>query len=87
MARTGGRFGKIQREHVEAACRELIKSGTFASGGSYFVRFDEHDLPAKRVLREAYRLANERDISTKEFSGGQFTAQILKGMGFEVVVR
>ncbi|WP_437277888.1 MULTISPECIES: hypothetical protein [unclassified Sorangium] len=87
MATTGERFGKVRREHVEKACRELTASGASTGGGSYFVRFDGRDLPAKRVLRDAYRHANEREIEAKAFSGGQFTARILQKLGFEVVVR
>ncbi|KYF70840.1 hypothetical protein [Sorangium sp. So ce388] len=86
MATTGERFGKIRREHVEQACRELMASGAPKGGGSYFVRFDGRELPAKRVLRDAYRHANEREIEAKDFSGGQFVAKILQRLGFEVVV-
>lgn len=87
MTRTGEGFGQVRREHVEKACRELIDGGAPAGGGSYFVRFDGRDLPAKRVLREAYRHANGAEIDAKSFSGGQFTARILQRLGFDVVVR
>lgn len=86
MARSGEGFGKIRREHVEQACRKIIESGGQVGGGSYFVRFGEQELPAKRVLRDAYRHANEREIEAKDFSGGQFVAKILQRLGFEVVV-
>jgi len=87
MARTGEGFAKIERMHVEQACRALIEGGSSVGGGSYFVRFEGQDLPAKRVLREAYARANAREIEAKAFSGGQFTARILQKLGFEVVVR
>lgn len=87
MARVADGFTRIQREHVEKVCRELIQIGGFSGGGSYFVRFEGHELPAKRVIRDAYRHANEREIGTKEFSGGQFVARILQRLGFEVIVR
>lgn len=87
MARAAEGFAKIQREHIERACRELTQTGEHAAGGSYFVRFEGRDLPAKRVVRDAYRHANEREIETTKFSGGQFVARILQRLGFEVVVR
>lgn len=87
MARTGEGFARVRSEHVEKACRELIESGIPLRGGSYFVCFADRELPAKRVLRDAYRHANEREVNAKDFSGGQFTARILQRLGFEVVVR
>jgi hypothetical protein len=87
MARAGEGFGKIRREHVEQAWRDLVRGGTAGGGGSYFVRFEGHEVPAKRLLREAYRHANAREIDAKDFSGGQFVARILQRLGFEVLVR
>jgi hypothetical protein len=87
MARAAEGFAKIEREHIERACRELIQSGEHAAGGSYFVRFEGRDLPAKRVVRDAYRYANEREIGTHKFSGGQFVARILQRLGFDIIVR
>lgn len=69
MAKSREGFGKIERTHVEEACRALVKSGSAAGGGSYFVRFEGHDLPAKRVLRHAYHRANQSEIDAKQFSG------------------
>jgi len=87
MAKATERFAKIERTHVEEACRSLAKGVAGGGGGSYFVRFEGNDLPAKRVLREAYQRANQSEIGAKEFSGGQYTARILQRLGFEVVVR
>jgi hypothetical protein len=86
MAKTKEGFAKIERTHVEEACRLLVKGGAGGWGGSYFVRFEGSDLPAKRVLLEAYQRANQSEIGAKEFSGGQYTARILQRLGFEVVV-
>lgn len=79
-------FKKIRREHVEAAFRELQREGAQPRGGSYFVRINGTEIPAKRVLRTAYRLANGVDISPKAFSGGVFSARLLEALGLEVVV-
>jgi hypothetical protein len=79
-------FARIQKSHVEQACRALAR-GPAGGGGSYFVRFEGAELPAKRVLRDAYMLANGAEISPREFSGGQYTQRILEQLGFEVVVR
>jgi hypothetical protein len=80
-------FEKVTAEHVRTVCRRLIQAGVGAGGGSYFVRFDGKELPAKRVLKEAFELANGREISVNDFSGGKFTAEILQRAGTEVVVR
>jgi hypothetical protein len=79
-------FAKIRREHVEQACKEVLSEGGLR-GGSYFVRHAGAELPAKRVLRAAYRIANGSEISASAFSGGIFTARILEGLGVDVVVR
>jgi hypothetical protein len=87
MSGTDKGFSKIARSHVEEACRALAEDANGAKGGgSYFVRFQGQDFPAKRVVRESFRVANQREIGVKEFSGGQFCAQILQRLGFEVVV-
>jgi hypothetical protein len=80
-------FRRIRREHVEQSCRELLRRGAPKGGGSYFICFDEHELPAKLILKEAYRLANGVEISSTAFSGGSYTARILEGLTFQVVVR
>ena len=87
MSKPGELFSRLKREHVEQACRRLVKEGTFAGGGSYFIRFDGSELPAKRVLREACALATGDEVSPSAFSGGQYTAKILSDLGFEVIVR
>ncbi len=80
-------FSKIRREHIEQAFREMEREGIGARGGSYFVKLGGKELPAKRVLRAAYKLANGDDIPASTFSGGTFTAKILEALGVEVVVR
>lgn len=86
MMRAREGFSKIRREHVEQAFREAEREGVGARGGSYFVKIGGKELPAKRVLRAAYRLANGVEISASSFSGGLFTAKVLEGLGVEVVV-
>ena len=80
-------FAKIRREHVEQAFHELEAQGVGAGGGSYFVSIGGKELPAKWVLRVAYRLANGVEIPASACSGGTFTAKILEGIGVSVVVR
>jgi hypothetical protein len=87
MKATREGFGKIQRQHVEEACREFLRRGPPRGGGSYFIRFDDQDLPAKQILKEAYKVANNHEIASSEFSGGLYTARILEGLNFEVAVR
>lgn len=85
MSVTDRGFSKIEREHVEQACRQVAGAAA-KTGGSYFVRYKGQELPAKAVVGEAFRIANAREISTRQFSGGQFVARILTRLGFEVVV-
>jgi hypothetical protein len=87
MSGTDRGFSKIEREHIEQACQHLVANG--ASGkaaGAYFVLYKGQELPAKGVIREAFRFANQREIDARKFSGGQFVARILTRVGFEVVV-
>jgi hypothetical protein len=79
-------FARIQKDHIEQACRALLSSGA-GGGGSYFVRWQDRELPAKRVLKEAYQLANGVEVSSRDFSGGTYTQRILERLGFDVVVR
>lgn len=80
-------FRKIRREHVELACVEILSENGAMSIGSYFVRFRERELPAKLVLKKAYRFANGVEIPATAFSGGTYTARILESLEFQVVVR
>ena len=80
-------LASIRREHIEQACREVLRGGLPRGGGAYFVRFEGEEYAAKLILRHAFKLANNREVSSKELSGGQYTARILEGLGFEVVVR
>ena len=77
---------KISKEHVERACRELARAEA-RGGGSYFVSFEGKELPAKRVLREAYRIAYGDELNASTFSGGTYSQRILEGLGFKVIVR
>jgi hypothetical protein len=80
-------FSRIQRDHVERAFREIQRETTGARGGSYVLQIGGAELPAKRVLRVAYRIANGAEIAASAFSGGVFTAKILEHLGFKVTVR
>jgi hypothetical protein len=80
-------FASIRREHVEQACREMLRRGPPRGGGAYLVRFEGEEFAAKLILRHAFELANNRGVSSKEFSGGRYTARILQALGFEIVVR
>ena len=87
MSRPREGFNKIRHEHVEQAFREVDAAGGAGGGGSYFVSIDGKELPAKRVLRVAYRIANGTEIPASAFSGGTFTAKVLEAVGVKVVVR
>jgi hypothetical protein len=86
MARLKEGFSKIQREHAEQACKALLSEGAVRGGGSYFVVFGKERLPAKAVLKVAYKLANGQEISSREFSGGLYTQRILERLGLVVEV-
>lgn len=71
-------FEKITAEHVCTICKRLVDAGVQAGGGSYFVKFQDKELPAKRVLKEAFELANGREISVNDFSGGSSPQKSLR---------
>jgi len=80
-------FQAIKKEHVEQACRQLASEGVGRGGCSYTVSNDGHELPAKRVLQTAYKIATGAPIDASRFSGGEFTARILRRVGIDVQVR
>jgi len=87
MAQPKEGFSKIQREHAEQACKQLLTGGATRGGGSYFVVFGKERLPAKAVLRAAYKLANGKEIAGREFSGGVYTQRILERLGLTIEVK
>jgi len=79
-------FSRISRKHVVAACRVVLSSGAppRRAGRSTFLVFEDHHLPAKYVLGLAYEMATGINLEPDEFTGGEATARVLRGLGFRV---
>lgn len=77
------KWNTVRAEHVRAACEMVAaaRAGTNASG--LIVWHNEQALPAKEVLRSAYRLANNLPPSEElKFASGEATLRLLTSLGF-----
>jgi hypothetical protein len=74
----------VTAEHVRAALKEVAASkSTDRRSGLVIVDGNRH-LPAKDVLRVAYRLANKLPTSAPvKFSSGDGTLNVLVNLGFD----
>jgi len=78
------KWASVKAEHVRQACDALLRSKAPVSKlGGLVVVYKDHQLPAKAVLRLAYRVANNIPSETKlKFSSGETSLQILRSLGF-----
>lgn len=74
----------VSAEHVAEACRRLAtRSVGHPKRKGLVVYHEERVLPAKDVLREAYRIANGLSDDTPiKFSSGDGTLNVLRVLGF-----
>lgn len=73
----------VSAEHVQQACALVTKSHRRAPSSGLIVWNGDQCLPAKVVLREAYRLANNLNSGTAiRFSSGDATLNMFKTLGF-----
>jgi hypothetical protein len=74
----------VTAEHVRTALREVaVSKSTARKSGLVIVDGDRH-LPAKDVLRVAYRLANKLPNNAPvKFSSGDGTLNVLQRLGFD----
>jgi hypothetical protein len=76
-------WGSISAADVEKACTKVASLKKDKMSG-IVVLHRGRALPAKEVLKVAYRLANRLDETTKlKFSSGDATLAILRELGFE----
>jgi hypothetical protein len=73
----------VSAEHVRAAIAEVAVARTRDRATGLELLDGDRALPAKEVLRTAYRLANKLPAeSTVKFSSGDGTLNILRQLGF-----
>jgi hypothetical protein len=77
-------WSSVKVEHVQAAFDVLKGRSNLTKRRGLVVRHQGFVLPAKDVLRVAYRLANAlpEDVEIK-FSSGDGTLNVLQRLGFE----
>jgi hypothetical protein len=76
----------LSAAHIKQACSMLLskQSVPAVKKAGLYVRFQAVDLPAKEVLRIAYRLANDLSPEAKlRFSSGEGAISRLRALGFE----
>jgi hypothetical protein len=78
-------WGTVKAHHVSQACDTLLKSTRpGAKPSRLIVVHKDQQLPAKEVLRLAYRLANNLPPETKlKFASGENSLQLLRSLGFQ----
>jgi hypothetical protein len=77
------KWNTVRPEHVRAACEVVAAARTRASTSGIVVWHNEQPLPAKEVLRNAYRLANNlRADEEVKFASGDATLRFLETLGF-----
>lgn len=73
----------VKAEHVQAACERLASTWGGREMGGLVVWFNDQMLPAKQVLKAAYRLANGLpDDAPIKFSSGDTMLNRLNRLGF-----
>lgn len=77
------KWNTVRSEHVRAACQKVVAARTRPSASGIVVWFNEQALPAKEVLRNAYRLANNLpETEEVNFASGDATLRLLESLGF-----
>ena len=75
----------IGTEHVRQACEKVASQRASSRTSGIVIWHHDRALPAKEVLRVAYRLANElSDDAEVRFSSGDGTLRVLSERGFKV---
>jgi hypothetical protein len=75
----------VKREHVEKACNEVAATATSKRTARIVLWHAQQPLPAKEVMRVAYRLANALPAGAElRFSSGDATINVLQRLGFQV---
>lgn len=77
-------WNTVTATHVRHACDFVIaRDGTRDRDTGLVVFAGERRLPAKEILREAYRMANGLSPETEvKFSSGEATLNVLRKLGF-----
>ena len=77
------KWNTLQPEHVRKACEMVAAARARPATSGIIVWYKEQALPAKEVLRCAYRFANNlsRDDDVK-FASGEATLRLLESLGF-----
>lgn len=77
------KWNTVRAEHVRAACEEVAAATTRSVVSGIIVWHNEQALPAKEVLRSAYRRANNLAPEVPvNFASGDATLRLLTTLGF-----
>ena len=77
----------IEREHVIEAMRKINSEGVPAGRGSkkFLLEFEGKRYPPKYVTSLANKFANDEELDSSSFNGGQETNGFLRRLGFDIV--
>mgnify|MGYP000881678212 CR=1 FL=1 len=78
-------WNKISRDDIIQAIKEFDTSVvSYPEPRNTYLIYNNKRYPAKHIRGMAYKIANGREISKNEYSGGQETASFFKRLGFTV---
>jgi hypothetical protein len=80
----GLNWKSVKREHIEKACIQVAGAHISKRAARIVLWHAEQPLPAKEVMRVAYRLANALPADAElRFSSGDATIHVLQRLGFQ----
>lgn len=78
------KWNTVRAEHVRSACEKVAAGKARENISGIVVWYNDRALPAKEVLRTAYRLANNlAEDEEVKFSSGDATLRLLEALGFK----
>lgn len=79
-------FELLTKGHVLKAIEEfLTKNPNHPKARTTFLKYKNHELPAKYILGLAYKIATGIELKKDEYSGGDQTSKILTELGFDII--
>jgi very-short-patch-repair endonuclease len=77
---------QLSREHILAAVKEYRSTPPkHHPARSAFLRVEEKLLPAKQIIRLAFRCATGELPTSEQLTGGRASVQLLRNLGFEAI--
>ncbi len=80
------KYNDITREDIIRAINIYINNDSKVKLKNYILVYEGNDYPSKEIIRIAYNLRNNTNITSSDFSGGKQWISFYQNRGFEVKV-